>query len=124
LIRFVSKKFVDIKKTIINKINVEKNQNRLTKKIVDISKPYTPFRFGRLTRTVKTQGNVITYNTPYVRYLWYGYVMVGPAPKQVTNRLLKFRGAPKRGRFWIVRAYKDNLKFFRDYFLEYVTNSK
>ncbi|MNV62286.1 hypothetical protein D3C71_1548270 [compost metagenome] len=77
-----------------------------------LSDKYTPFSSGFLKKsgilgTVKGSGN-IEYLAPYARYLYYGKVMVGPAPKQVTDRDLVYTGGPMRGSFWFERMKVDH----------------
>ena len=56
--------------------------------------------------TVPGSGEVV-WNGPYARYLYYGKVMVGRAPKKLTDTDLTFHGAPKRGAFWFERMKVD-----------------
>lgn len=79
--------------------------------VLRLSEPYIPFQQGVLRTsgilgTVIGSGTVI-WNTPYARYDYYGKVMVGRAPKRVTNTDLKFHGAPMRGAFWFERMKAD-----------------
>lgn len=75
-----------------------------------LSDPYTPYEHGNLKNTsrILPARQSILYPTPKARYLWYGKVMVGPAPKKVTKKNLKFAGAPMRGPFWVNRMWADN----------------
>lgn len=68
---------------------------------------YVPFRTGALMNmgilgTVIGSGEVSWIGVK-PRYLYYGKVMVGPAPKKVTNKDLTYYGAPLRGAFWFER---------------------
>lgn len=72
--------------------------------------PYVPMSGGssahmKNQRRVEPDG--VVYPGPYARYLYFGKVMVGRAPKKVTDRDLKYHGAPKRGAFWDKRMWKD-----------------
>lgn len=68
---------------------------------------YLPFRTGALMNmgilgTVIGSGEVAWIGVK-PRYLYYGKVMVGPAPKTVTDKDLTFYGGPQRGAFWFER---------------------
>lgn len=75
------------------------------------SDEYIPFKQGNLKNN-KSHPNAysIKYNSPYARYQYHGKVMIGKAPKQVTNKELKYHGAPKRGAFWDKRMWNDRGK--------------
>ena len=75
--------------------------------------PYIPRQSGMLQKsgqlgTVIGSGEVI-YNAPYSRYQYYGKVMVGRAPKRLTDRDLTYQGAPKRAALWFERMKADKL---------------
>ena len=84
------------------------------------SDPYIPFKKSNLKNNKSYPNNhSIKYNSPYARYQYYGKVMAGKAPKKVTNKNLKYNGAPKRGAKWDKRMWNDrgkeitkNLKIF------------
>lgn len=65
---------------------------------------YMPFRSGALATKLKvvTSATEITVYGPYARYQYYGKVMVGPAPKRVTDKDLTYDKTknPKAGPFW------------------------
>ncbi len=68
---------------------------------------YIPFRTGALMN-MGTLGTVIgSGEVAWIgvkpRYLYYGKVMVGPAPKTVTDKDLVYYGGPQRGAFWFER---------------------
>jgi len=68
---------------------------------------YIPFRTGALMNmgiigTVIGSGEVAWIGVK-PRYLYYGKVMVGPAPKTVTDKDLTYYGGPQRGAFWFER---------------------
>ncbi len=74
--------------------------------------PYIPFQTGMLKDsgiqgTVIGSGDII-YNSPYARYLYYGKVMEGEAPKYVTDKDIQFHGAPMRGALWFERMKQDH----------------
>lgn len=80
--------------------------------VLRLSEPYTPFQSGMLVKsgilgTIVGSGEVV-WNAPYSRYQYYGKVMVGRAPKELTDKDLTYHGAPKRGAFWFERMKKDH----------------
>lgn len=80
--------------------------------VLRLSDPLTPMRTGTLkksglTATVTGSGTV-TYNAPHARYQYYGKVMVGRAPKRLTNKDLTYEGAPQRGAKWFERMKAQN----------------
>ena len=89
-----------------------KVQRFIDSEVLRLSDPYTPMQQGSLIKsgimgTVIGSGDVI-YNAPYARYLYYGKVMVGRAPKTLTDKPLTFHGAPKRGSKWFERMKADH----------------
>lgn len=84
-----------------------KVQQVLTSEIYRQAEPYTPMRSKTLIRTAEVGKDHITYVQPYARYLYYDKVMVGRAPKTVTNRDLQFGGGGKRGARWIPRMWEE-----------------
>lgn len=86
-------------------------QSFVDSEVLRLSEPYTPFQQGMLRNsgifgTVIGSGEVV-WNSPYARYLYYGKVMVGRAPKKVIDKSLQFHGAPMRGAFWFERMKRD-----------------
>ncbi len=80
--------------------------------VLRLSDPYVPFQSGMMKLsgqlgTVIGSGLVV-YNAPYAKYQYYGYVMAGRAPKQLTDRLISYHGAPKRGKLWFERMKADH----------------
>ncbi len=68
---------------------------------------FLPFRTGALMNmgilgTVIGSG-IVAWIGVKARYLYYGKVMEGPAPKTVTDKDLVFYGGPQRGAFWFER---------------------
>lgn len=87
-------------------------QKYVDSEVVRLCEPYTPFRQGVLIGSAQLftefgSGEVV-YNTPYARYLYYGKLMVGRAPKTLTDIDLTFAGAPMRGAFWFDRMKADH----------------
>ena len=67
---------------------------------------YMPYRTGATikltqTQTVVNEPRIITA-APHAKYIYYGKVMVGSPPKQVTDRDLKYTKTknPQAGPFW------------------------
>ncbi|WP_312093465.1 minor capsid protein [Aminipila sp.] len=88
-----------------------KTQKFIDSEVLRLSVPYLPMQSGMLQKlgtlgTVIGSGEIV-YLGPYARYLYYGKVMVGRAPKQLTSNNLTFHGAPKRGAFWFERMKAD-----------------
>lgn len=104
-------------------------QKFFASELLRISNPYTPFDNGILAGTAFTSsdGTEIIYPVPYALYLWHGKLMVDPVTKkgaffspnygfwsrpktqkELTDKDLKFQGAPIRGPKWVERAYIDN----------------
>lgn len=82
-------------------------QKYVDSEVLRLSVPYLPFQQGELKASGET-GTIIgsgeaCYNTPKARYLYYGKVMAGRAPKRVTAANLKYHGGPMRGAFWFER---------------------
>jgi hypothetical protein len=80
--------------------------------VLRLSEPYVPFQSGMLAKsgilgTLVGSGEVV-WNAPHSKYLYYGKVMVGRAPKTLTDKDLTYHGAPKRGAFWFERMKKDH----------------
>lgn len=75
--------------------------------------PYAPFQQGALEQSGQSGTDIgsgeVVYNAPYARYLYYGKVMAGRAPKAVTDKDIRYSGAPKRGAFWFERMKADHL---------------
>jgi hypothetical protein len=88
-----------------------KTQVYIDNEVLRLSDPYLPMQSGLLKKlgilgTVPGSGEVV-WNGPYARYLYYGKLMVGRAPKKLTDTNLTFHGAPKRGAFWFERMKAD-----------------
>lgn len=89
----------------------EKAQKWLDNQVLTDSNVYTPFLSGNLRKsgiagTHLGDGEVI-WNSPYARYQYYGKVMVGPPPKQVTDKPLEYHH-PGTGAFWFEEAKSVN----------------
>lgn len=89
-------------------------QQFIDNEVLRTSEPYVPMDTGSLKKsgingTVVGSGTIV-YNSPYARYQYYGKLMVGKAPKTLTNVDLNYHsGDSKRGSFWFERAKADHL---------------
>lgn len=104
-----------------------KAQQFFTNEIMKRSDKYVPFSSGVLKGSVHPTLDFesITYTAPYVRYHWFGKLMVDPLygkgcfydpktgrmwsrpgiEKIVTDKDMKYQGAPMRGPFWFDRMW-------------------
>ena len=86
-------------------------QKWLDNQVITDSNPYVPFQIGDLRRsairgTVLGDGEIV-WDSPYARYQYYGKVMVGPPPKQVTDTPLQYHH-PGTGPYWFEKAKSVN----------------
>lgn len=97
-------------------------QKYIDSEVIRHCAPYAPHESGQMQKSA-TLGTVIgsgeiVYNSPYAKFLYYGKVMVSPSTgspwakkgerKNLTQRPLKFNGAPKRGAYWWERMKVDH----------------
>lgn len=102
---------------ILARLGVDRNgrvQRFLTETVNRRITRYMPFRTGVLATKLKfvSSPTEITVNGPYARYQYYGKVMVGKPPKQVTGTDLVYDKTkhPNAGPFWdrrMMAAEKD-----------------
>lgn len=107
-----------------------KVQRYFSSEVMRVSAPYLPFKAGALQSSARLtdQGDGIIYDTPYARYHWFGKLMVDPktkkgafynpktgrfwsrpnTQKELTDRDLRYKGAPMRGPRWVERAWIDH----------------
>lgn len=92
---------------ILARLGIDKNgrvQRFLTETVNRRITRYMPFRTGVLATKLKfvSSPTEITVNGPYARYQYYGKVMVGKPPKQVTDTDLVYDKTkhPSAGPFW------------------------
>lgn len=97
-----------------------RTQMFFTHELRRLSDPYVPMGVGVLKNSSRVVNNhtAIEYHTPYAQYHWYGVLMVDPltgsswaragTQKVLTNRGMKYRGAPMRGPRWVDRAFEHN----------------
>ncbi|MDL2276382.1 minor capsid protein [Breznakia sp. OttesenSCG-928-G09] len=85
-------------------------QKFFTNEVIRISNPYVPMMNNILATNIAigSDGTYYEHISPYARYHWYGLLMVGPAPKQLTNIPMVYNGAPMRGPKWTERAWVDH----------------
>lgn len=120
-------------KKILGQLGIGENgaaQYYFANTLMRAADPYVPFQSSMLKNSVRVtdKGTALSYNTPYARLHWYGRVMVDPVynkaaffnpnygywsrpgiPKVVDPaRKYNYNGAPKRGSFWVLRAWIDN----------------
>lgn len=76
--------------------------------------PYVPMNTGTLKNT-KTYPNShsIKYVQPYAHYMYKGKVAMGSSKpagikRTISNKPIKYQGAPKRGAKWDKRMMSDN----------------
>lgn len=91
-----------------------KAQQFLDNEVIRTTDAYVPLDSGKLKQSAisgtKVGSGKIVYNTPYAKYQFYQKLMVGKAPKTLTNKDLKYHsGDSKRGGFWFTRSKADNL---------------
>ena len=93
--------------TILTKLGVDKTgdvQMQTTRIINQRITRYMPFRSGVLATKLKhiKSPSEIEVVGPYARYQYYGKVMVGRAPKTVTDKPLNYsrHKNPQAGPFW------------------------
>ena len=92
---------------IVTRLGVNKSgdvQRFVTQTVSRRMTKYMPFRSGALSTKLKIVSGPteITVLGPYARYQYYGRAMVGPPPKQVTDKPLNYRTHkhPLAGPFW------------------------
>ncbi len=86
-------------------------QKVVDSEVIRLSDPYVPFQTGILKKSgilgTKIGSGEVVYNAPYARYLYYGKLMIGTAPKVLTEEPLEYHGAPRRGAYWFERMKED-----------------
>lgn len=89
-------------------------QSFVDSEVLRLCDPLTPMRSKAiiLSGTLATDvgSGLVQYNAPYARYHYYGKLMVGPAPKKLTEIDLTYEGAPQRGAFWFERMKANDAK--------------
>ena len=89
-------------------------QSFVDSEVLRLCDPLTPLRSKALilsgTLATDVGSGLVQYNAPYARYHYYGKLMVGPAPKKLTEIDLTYEGAPQRGAFWFERMKANDAK--------------
>lgn len=91
-----------------------KAQQFLDNEVIRTTDKFVAMDSGKLKQSA-ISGSVIgsgkiVYNTPYARYIYYQKLMVGKAPKKLTNTPLKYHsGDSQRGGYWFHRAKEVHL---------------
>lgn len=89
-------------------------QSFVDSEVLRLCDPLTPMRRKALllsgTLATDVGSGLVQYNAPYARYHYYGKLMVGPAPKELTEIDLTYEGAPQRGAFWFERMKANDAK--------------
>lgn len=106
--------------TMLKKRGLEPNgrvQKLFTATCAKEMDPYVPMQQGILKITRQIGVDRVTYNSPYAKFQYYGKVMIGVKSRRVfadkgerkvvTDRDLKYHGAPKRGKLWDKRMWAD-----------------
>lgn len=87
-------------------------QSFVDSEVLRLSDKYTPFQSGFLKKSgilgTEIGSGTVEWISPYSRYLYYGKVMIGKAPKKVTDIDLVYVGGPQRGSFWFERMKIDH----------------
>ena len=87
---------------------------------------YMPYRSGATIKLTQAQTHIdtpeIVTDTPYARYLYYGKVMVGKAPKTVTDVDLQYTKDknPLAGPFWDRRLKAAEIPAMQSELQDYV----
>lgn len=101
-------------------------QRFLDSEVVRLSEPLTPMRSKTLRNSAKSAtrfgSGLVQYNTPYARYQYYGKVMVGRAPKSLTNRPLTY-GVGQAKWFEAMKA-RNRSRLWREVFAYLVSKAK
>lgn len=88
----------------------------LDNEVLKDSAPYIPRLTGALEQSgpagTKIGSGEVIYNSVYARYQYYGKVMVGKAPKTVTNKDLQYskQAHPAAGRMWFETSKAANTR--------------
>lgn len=85
-----------------------KVQRYVDSEVLRLTDPYVPMQDSMLKKSgilgTDIGSGEVVYKSPYAKYLYYGKVMIGKAPKTLTEKDLTYHGAPKRGAFWFEQA--------------------
>lgn len=82
-------------------------QKFVDNEVLRLSDPLTPMRNKQLIKSGHTStrrgSGEVRYRAPHARYHYYGKLMVGRAPKKLTNIDMTYQGGPTRGPKWFDR---------------------
>lgn len=89
-------------------------QRHIDSECIRLSTPYVPRLSGTLKgsaiRATTLGSGVVVWSTPYARYQYYGKVMIGLAPKEVSDKDLTYHGGG--GKKWFEEmkaAHRDDI---------------
>ena len=110
MIEFQGEFKLDDTKKLLKNHGIDENgfiQKFIDNEVLKRCSKYIPFQTGALMDmgilgTIIGSGEVSWIGVK-PRYLYYGKVMVGVAPKTVTDKDLTYYGGPQRGAFWFER---------------------
>lgn len=92
---------------------------------------YLPYRSGETIKQTVIQTDInqpeIVTRSPYAKYIYYGKVMVGKAPKRVTERPLKYirtEKSPLAGPRWDRRLVSAEGKLLARELQDYINGRK
>ena len=84
-----------------------KAQMFVDSEVLRLCEPYTPLLTSMLIKSgilgTEFGSGLVQWIAPYARYQYYGKVMIGRAPKIVTDKPLTYHGGGMRGAFWFQR---------------------
>lgn len=105
--------FVDFNdyKTVLKNHGLDENgviQKQFTNEVHKLSDPYVPYQNGVLKNNSHIGNDYIIYDSAHARYHWYGKLMVGSAPKELTNIDMSYNGSPTRGPKWVERMWANS----------------
>lgn len=90
---------------------IQQAQRWLDNQVLTDCTPFVPFLNGDLRKSgimgTKLGSGEVCWNSPYARYQYYGKLMIGPAPKELTNIDLKYH-TEGTGPFWFEQAKSAN----------------
>jgi hypothetical protein len=97
-----------------SKLNLSQVQKFIDSSVLKGIEPYIPMRTSAakksgIQHTVIGSGTLI-WKTPYIRRIYYGWIMEGRAPMRVTDRQMTYHGGGLRGAKWCERYKADHLK--------------
>lgn len=92
--------------------SVDRAEIAVAEQVLKDTAPFVPFLTGSLSGRARVDGKSVVYPGPYARYLYYGKVMIGHAPKQVTEKDLVFTTDYHKDAqaFWFEASKAQNMK--------------